>query len=353
MHIPRRLDLRADLERKSVLLLGPRQTGKTALIRNELQPDHVYDLLRADVFQTLASRPSVIREALRPSDRLVVIDEIQKLPSLMDEVHGLIESTATRFVLTGSSARKLRRSHTSLMGGRARTRRLYPFVSAEVEIDIPRALEVGLLPPIWLSPEPWTDLGDYVGTYLKEEIQAEALTRNIEAFSRFLSRAALSNGEMLNFESVARDAQVPARTVREYYQVLIDTNLGYMLEAFQTPARKAVSHARFYFFDNGVVNRLVGRKSVPPGSTEFGVAFETYLCHELHAWREYTRSEEPLTFWRTHDQQEVDFLLGDHTAIEVKGSTLVHEHDASGLRSLAAHHPLRRKVIVRDRKSVV
>ena len=351
MFVSRRLDLAPDLRRKSVLLLGPRQTGKSALITQSLRPDRVYDLLQSDVYGDLAARPSLIRESLRPEDRLVVVDEVQKLPALMDEIHHLIESTPVRFVLTGSSARKLRRTHTSLMGGRARTRKLFPFVADEVgDLDLGRALQFGLLPPIWLSDEPWIDLGDYVGTYLHEEIKAEGFARNIEAFSRFLRRAALSHGELLNFESVARDAQVPARTVREYYDVLSDTHLGYLLEPFRTPARKAVSHARFYFFDNGVVNRLVGRRAMVIGGADEGAAFEAYLCHELQAWRSYTRREEPLTFWRTHEGQEVDFVLGDHTGIEVKLTALANERDARGLHKLGLATTLRRKLLVtRDR----
>jgi predicted AAA+ superfamily ATPase len=349
MHYPRKLDLARDLEKRSVLLLGPRRTGKSALIRHALSPDRTYDLLQADTFQALSARPSLIREALRPQDRLVAIDEIQKLPALMDEVHGLIESTSTHFLLTGSSARKLRRSGTSLMGGRARTRRLFPFVAEEVGLetfDLDRALSTGLLPPIWLSDEPWDDLADYVGTYLQEEIRAEGLARNIEAFSRFVRRAALSHGELLNFESVGRDAQVPARTVREYYDVLTDTYLGHLIEPLRTPARKAVSHGRFYFFDNGVVNRLVGRRSLMPGTPEYGTAFEAYIAHELLAWLSYTRRDEPLNFWRTHDQVEVDFVLGGHTALEVKSSALVTERDAAHLHRLGAVTPLRRKLIV-------
>lgn len=347
MYVPRKLDLRAELEKRSVLLLGPRRTGKSALLREAVVPDRTYDLLRADTFQALAIRPSLIRESLRPEDRVVAVDEIQKLPALMDEIHGLIETTGTRFLLTGSSARKLRRTHTSLMGGRARVRRLFPFVAEEVgDLDLDRALVTGLLPPIWYSDEAWIDLGDYVGSYLQEEVRAEGLARNIEAFSRFLARAARSHGELLNFESVARDAQVPARTVREYYDVLADTLLGHLVEPFKTPARKAVSHARFYFFDNGVANRLVGRRSLAPGTPEQGAAFEAYLCHELMAWRSYTRREEPLTFWRTLDGVEVDFVLGDHTGIEVKLTSLASERDAVGLHKLAGAATLRRKIVV-------
>ena len=186
MYIERIIPIVKELQKSSVLLLGPRRTGKSA------PPHRIYDLLKSDVFLRLSQRPSLIRESLTPNDSLIVIDEIQKLPVLMDEVHVMIEEKGVRFLLTGSSARKLKRTHTSLMAGRARTRLLAPFVSAELPtLDLDRALTYGMLPPVQLSDEPLEELGSYVGTYLREEIQAEALSRNIEGFSRFLARAAL------------------------------------------------------------------------------------------------------------------------------------------------------------------
>lgn len=350
MYVRRIHPVERELERTSILLLGPRQTGKSAFIRNEVTADHVYDLLKSDVYQRLAQRPSLIRESLRPSDGLVVIDEIQKLPNLMDEVHVMIEERGVRFLLTGSSARKLRRAHTSLMAGRARTRRLCPFVSAELEdFDLERAVSYGTLPPVYLSDEPAEQLSSYAGTYLKEEVQAEALSRNIEGFSRFLARAAISSGEVLNFESVAGDAQVPARTVREYYNVLEDTLVGTMLAPLRSQGRrKTISKGKFYFFDLGVVRALRDPRGLhaPLPAVSLGPALEHLVFQELYAYVQYFARDMPLNFWRTYSQHEVDFVLGGEVAIEVKASRNVQGKNLKGIRFLAEEHPLRRQIVV-------
>ncbi len=346
MSLPRRLDL-TDLTRDhSVLLLGPRRTGKSWLLRTTLPADQTYDLLRHDIYAELAARPSLLRERLQPSDRLVVIDEVQKLPVLMDEVHCLMETTATRFVLSGSSARKLRRTHTGLMAGRARTRYLHPLVSAELpDFDLMRALHTGLLPPVWLASDPWEELEGYVGEYLEQEVRAEALVRRIDGFARFLRTAALANAELLNFESIASDAQVPARTVREHYAVLTDTLLGRMVEPRSTN-RKAGGHAKFYFFDTGVVHRLLGVRYLPDDGAAFGKAFETWIAHELAARISYHRLGMDLQFWRDRTGAEVDFVIGDHLAVEVKASRSVADRDLKGLRKLSESVAFRHKIVV-------
>lgn len=350
MYVRRIISLNEDLERRSVLLLGPRRTGKSALIRNEVNADQVWNLLKSDEFQRLSFRPSLIRESLRSTDRLIVIDEIQKLPSLMDEVHLMIEERGVRFLLTGSSARKLRRSYTSLMAGRARVRRLCAFVSAEVDgFDIDRALTFGTLPPVYLSDEPAVDLEGYAGLYLKEEIQAEALSRNIEGFSRFLTRTAMSNGEVLNFESIASDAQVPARTVREYYAVLEDTLVGTMLEPLRSGGRrKTVSKGKFYFFDVGVARALREPHGLPTPlpAADRGPALEHLVFQELNAYKQYFARDVELNFWRTYSKREVDFVLGGEIAIEVKSSAAVQEKHLKGLHALAEDRPLRRRIVV-------
>lgn len=319
-------------------------------MRNEVKADRVYDLLHSGVFQRLSARPSLVREELLPCDRVVVIDEIQKLPALLDEVQAAIEERGVRFLLTGSSARKLRRAHTSLMAGRARTRALHPFVTAELPaVDLDRILLMGMLPPVLLADDPWDELGSYAGQYLQEEIRAEALARNVEAFSRYLHTAALTNATTLNFESVARDAQVPARTVREYYQILVDTRIGFLVPPLETrgsPAsRKAISSSKFYFFDNGVANRIVGRRSLPPGTDEYGRAFETFVGLELLAWCSYRGDGHEVRFYRSRDGIEVDFVVGD-VGIEVKVTTLAHERDARGLLTLGDLLPLRMRLVV-------
>jgi predicted AAA+ superfamily ATPase len=346
--VARILPVEQELARGSVLLLGPRRTGKSFLIRHQLKPDHTYNLLRADTFQQLSARPSLIREALRPKDRLVVIDEIQKLPILMDEVHLMIEETGVRFLLTASSARKLRRTHTSLMAGRARTRHLFPFVSAELkDWQLDRALRFGMLPPVVAAEDPEETISSYVGDYLREEIQAEALARNITHFSRFLHRAALSNGEVINFESIGSDAQVPARTVREYFGLLSDTLLGVMLEPLATQGRrKPIAHGKFYFFDVGVVNALLGSFTSSANHPLLGKRFEHFVFQELRAYLSYKQPKKALSFWRTRSGDEVDFVIDGEVAIEAKATRVVTERDLKGLHALADEVKLRRRIVV-------
>jgi len=355
-YIRRLIPIQETLKTKSVLLLGPRRTGKSAYLKHQLEADRSYDLLKSDVFRELSFRPSLIRERLGERDRVVVIDEIQKLPQLMDEVHSLIEDRGIRFVLTGSSARKLRRTHTSLMAGRARRLELHPFCFGEVsgQFELERVLQYGALPHVFLNPdgaEAWAELMDYSGDYLREEILAEALVRKIDAFSRFLPTAALSNGELLNFEAIAGDAQVPARTIREYYAVLEDTLIGRSLQPKRfkgVKSRKAIATNKFYFFDCGVLNALTERKHLPVDSPEFGNLFETWVFNELQAYGHYRRprDEMHLAFWRSPTGDEVDFLVNDEIAIEVKASRSVSEKHVKGLSALGALMGLKKQLIV-------
>ena len=352
MTLPRHLDLGHDLGRRSVFLLGPRQTGKTTCLGQLFPESPAFNLLRGEVFLRLSREPGRLRAelaAVDPSSGPVIIDEIQKLPSLLDEVHDLIESQGLRFVLAASSPAKLRRGGVNLLGGRARTRSLFPFVSAEVpQWDLMRAINVGGIPSIYYSDEPVEDLRAYCGSYLQLEIQAEGLVRGVERFSRFLTAAALACGEQVVFERLASDAAVPARTVREYFQVLEDTLLGVLVRPF-TPRRlrrKPVSHAKFYLFDVGVANVLAGVTRIEAGSAAFGRALEHLIFCELRAWLGYSRDSSPLTFWRTTDGSEVDFVVGDSVAIEVKATGAVVPRDLTGLRRLAEEVPLRRRILV-------
>jgi uncharacterized protein len=349
MQYKRILNLDTLLAHQSLFLFGPRQTGKTTYLRETYPHARFIDLLDARTFRELSSRPELLRLSLTDNDTLVVIDEIQKLPALLDEVHLLIErDKSRRFILTGSSARKLHHKSTNLLAGRALTARLHPLVSPEVEFqDLDKRLQLGSLPSVLTSPIPHEALAAYVGTYLKEEIQAEAVVRRIELFSRFLEVAALSNGELLNFSQIASDAAVPSRTVQNYYRILEDTLLGYQLLPYRkTPTRKAVVTAKFYFFDVGVAHALMGREQVHPRTTAYGRALEHLIFLELKAYLDYTRNRAALTFWRTHTQQEVDFLVGDTIAIEVKAKEHVADRDLRGLRALAEEIPLSRKIIV-------
>ncbi|MFC1463159.1 ATP-binding protein, partial [Verrucomicrobiota bacterium] len=336
MHIPRLLDLTPVLEQKSCFLFGPRQTGKTQLIKHRLQQYRTYNLLHSDVFARLSHSPRKLREETRPDDKIVIIDEIQKLPVLLDEVHAIIEETGVHFLLTGSSARKLKRTGANLLGGRARTRHLHPFVLAELDsrFDLLHALDVGLIPSIYLSGAPREDLEAYVGQYLKEEVAAEALVRNISAFSRFLAVAACCNGQIINYTNIGNDAQVPMSTVQEYFQILRDTLVGNDLPAWrQTTKRKPFATSKFYFFDIGVARFLQRRQNLQEGAPEYGQAFEAYVHHELRSYLDY-RGKEGLCYWRSTSGFEVDFILMDTTAIEVKGKTNVNSRDLRGLRAL-------------------
>ncbi len=346
-YVRRALDLGALVAKKSHLLLGPRQTGKTALLRRALPEARVYDLLDAGMYLALSHRPSRLAEELGPKDKVVVIDEIQRLPELLNEVHRLIEERGVRFLLTGSSARKLRRGGVNLLGGRARTMHLHPLTCRELgaQFDLRRALTHGLLPSIYFSDNPRADLQAYMGSYLQQEILAEGATRNLPAFSRFLHVAALCNGTIVNFTNVANDAQVARTTIYEYFGILQDTLLLQELPAWRkTRKRKPLVSSKYYFFDVGVATALQGREA-RPGTPEFGASFETYLMHELTSYRDY-KSGEPLSYWRSTSGFEVDFILGDHTAIEVKARENVTPQDLKSLRALAEEKNLKRYLCV-------
>ena len=335
--IPRRLDLRAVVEQKSCFLFGPRQTGKSTLIRQQFADCPVWNLLDQTLFLRLSRNPALIRESLaeRPGTGIAVVDEIQRMPALLNEVHLLIEEHGIRFLLTGSSARRLRRKGVNLLGGRARSRVLHPLLRVELgdRFDLDRALEHGLLPPIFFSESPAEDLAGYAGDYLREEVAAEALVRNIGAFSRFLEVAALAHGELVNFANVANDAQVPASTVREYYEILKDTLLAHEVPAFtDTRRRKAISTSKYYLFDVGVARHLQGRRGLAPGTSEYGMAFESFIGQEIRAWCDHHRHPAP-RYWRSKSQFEVDFVFAD-MAVEVKAKAHVGARDLKGVKAL-------------------
>jgi len=329
-------------------------TGKSFLLHKLYPQAPYYDLLRAETFLKLSMRPQALREEL--VERLsrttvhepVIIDEIQKLPLLLDEVHSLIEDLKLQCILTGSSARKLKRRGTNLLGGRAWTRRLHPLCSAEIgDYNLKRIFQFGSLPSVYESQYPEEDLKAYCGTYLQQEIAVEGAARRIDAFSRFLRTAALYNGEQVNYESWASDAAVPARTIREYFSVLEDTLLGEMLNPWNHGAkRKAVSAGKFYFFDLGVRNTLASIRSVEPGTDAWGRAMEHFVYRELRTYIDYTNDSRELTFWRTRDNREVDFILGDDTAIEVKTVQNPSERHLKNLKDLKAEGKFKHLLLV-------
>ncbi len=352
MYLERQLSLERDLVHRSVFLFGPRQTGKTTLLRRRYSHARWYNLLRGDEFLRLSAEPWRLHEelaGLKPGS-VVVIDEIQRLPSLLNEVHGLIEEQDLRFVLTGSSPVKLTRGGVNLLGGRARMRYLSPLVFPEFDAwDLDRIASIGSLPAIFLAEDPWEDLRSYVGTYLQLEIRAEGLVRGIESFSRFLRVAAIGAGDQTVFEQIASDAQVPARTIREYYGVLEETLLGRMVQPYhpsRTASRKAVSRGKFFFFDVGVVQALIGRRSVTPGTGEFGRAVEQYIFTELETWMRYNRVEGELMYWRTVDAREVDFVVPERYAVGIKAGGSVGRGDLKGLQALREDEPGLKPVLV-------
>lgn len=348
MYIARKLVLDAVLRNKSCFLFGPRQSGKSCLIRSTLPDAQVFDLLKMDTLNRLARNPSYLEEVCVP-ERPVVIDEIQKLPQLLDEVHRLIEEKGLKFLLTGSSARKLRKGGVNLLGGRARMRHLHPFSAAELgeAFDLDRALNHGLLPGIWFSDEPDEDLAGYVGLYLEQEVLQEGATRNLPAFSRFLEVAALTSGEQINYAQIASDAQVPRSTVQEYFKILQETLLARELPVWgRGKSRKTVETSKFYLFDTGVVRKLQGRGRLAAGTGEYGHAFESWILHELTAYADCERREASICYWRTRTNLEVDFVVNDEVAIEAKAAANVKNSELKGLKAIAEEGPFRHRIVV-------
>ncbi len=357
----RSLKIKQLVENKSLLLLGPRQTGKSTLIRSAV-PDALFiDLLEADTFRQLVTYPERIREWIGLKKyRVVVIDEVQKIPVLLDEVHRLIElDKSLRFILTGSSARKLKKVGVNILGGRARRVELNPITTQEFKTTslglpmLPTLLQWGGLPSILTSKTPKEDLKDYVGTYLLEEIQAESWVRSLENFSRFLDSSALVNTEQLNYAAVASDAGIPSKTVQEYFQLLEDTLIGKLLPPFRkTKSRKAMVSPKFYLFDVGVSNAILGRWSLGLKTPEYGKAFEHLVWREISSYISYCNADLSLSYWRAENKFEVDFILqmdGQKEpicAIEAKAKDRISEKDCIGLEAFSEDFPAIRKIIV-------
>jgi uncharacterized protein len=341
--------LELDLPRgKSAFLWGPRKVGKTYWISHTLSGAEIIDLLKTDTLAEYISRPALLRERYQNHKGLIVIDEVQKIPPILDEVHWLIENKGISFLLTGSSARKVRRGHANLLGGRAWRRTMTPLSYMEVtDFNLERIMVSGLLPPHYLSTNPVEDLRSYVADYLKEEIIAEALTRNIPAFNEFLRVAAITSSELINYVNIARETGVSHKVVRTYFDILEDTYLGFRIPPWRkSKNRRMITTEKFYLFDVGVANYLA-RRQPKIGSHEFGKAFEHYILMELKAYQAYRNPDMPVTFWRTSTGREVDFIWGDkELAIEIKGSSRVHEGDIGALQALLEDGPVKKCCIV-------
>lgn len=340
MKYRRILDLRELVKKKSFFLFGPRATGKTCLIREQLAGRaYVVDLLKAEYFLRLSQNPDeliAMVQSKAAAGKIIVIDEVQKIPALLDCVHHLIEQQRCHFLLTGSSARKLKRGQANLLAGRAWSSALFPLCFAEIDdMDLDHYLRFGGLPAVYGSADPEEELDAYVQTYLKEEILAEGLIRKLAPFSRFLKVAALNNSQQINFNSIASDCQVSPSTVREHYTILEDTLLGFVLEPWgYSKKRKAVQTAKFYFFDTGVVHTLAGTRTLDRNSDLYGRSFEHFIAMELRAYLSYRRRREEFGFWRSVQGHEVDFVIGKDTAIEVKAARKVAPSHLDGLKTL-------------------
>ena len=341
---------------ETCFLWGPRQTGKSTLLKMLFPHAVRYDLLLSTEYQRLLREPNLIREECLAAGldgdsqrEPIIIDEIQKLPVLLDEVHWLMENKGLRFILCGSSARKLKRGHGNLLGGRAVRYELHPLVFQEIsDFSLTKALNSGLIPRHYDSANPLRLIQSYVGDYLKEEIVAEALTRNIPAFSRFLEVAALSNGEILNYTNIARECGVSSPTVKDYFQILEDTLIGQQLPAFRKrKKRRLVRSPKFYFFDLAPVIYLSRRGKVVPGAELFGRAFEHFIWMEIVAHSSYSELFYPIAYWRTSSGIEVDFVLGDHEiVIEAKSTEVTSKTHLKGIRRFKEEYATRRSIVV-------
>lgn len=346
----RYLQLNKETE-SSLFLFGARQTGKSTILRKEFPKSVFIDLLDSELRMRFKRRPSLLYEMLKDkeSNTIVVIDEIPEVPELLNEVHRLISEKDIIFVLCGSSARKLKRKGYNTLGGRAYPCYFYPLTSNEItDFDLDRALTYGLLPTHYLAKNPKRLLAAYVDVYLKEEIQEEALARNLTGFHRFLEIAALTNGEIVNYANIASECGVSAQTIKSYFRILEDTLVGYMIPAYtKVMKRRLVQAPRFYFFDVGLTNHLLHRDALLRGTPEYGHAFEHFIIMELIAYIGYNHKEEQLSYWRTHTGVEVDVVIGNaKLAIEIKSADEIAKRHMKGLKSFGDDYPDCRKIIV-------
>lgn len=335
----------------SIFLFGARQTGKSTALRQQFPDTFYIDLLDSNLKNRFTRHPELLYEMLhdKAEGTLVIIDEIPEVPELLNEVHRLISEKQLIFILCGSSARKLKRKGKNTLGGRALPVYFYPFVSAEIpDFNLEKAICYGMVPTHYLSKNPTRQLEAYIQVYLKEEIKEEALVRNLNAFHRFLEVAALTDGEMVNYNNIASDCGVSATTVSSYFDILEDTLVGYRIPAFRkVMKRKLVQAPKFYYFDVGVANYLSHRKELVRGTPEYGHAFEHLVIQELYAWMHYSHSEEKLSYWRTYTGVEVDVVMGDaRVAIEIKSVEEVMPKHLKGLKAFGEEHPNSRKMIV-------
>ena len=359
MSIIKRL-LNIDLPPKqSAFLWGPRKTGKSTYLKMKFPHSLVYDFLKTDLFLEFSKKPSLLREQLlAKSDEAlkhpVILDEVQKVPQIMDEVHWLIENKGIRFILCGSSARKLKRGKANLLGGRAWRYEMFPLVTPELkEINLLRILNQGMIPVHYLQNHHEKHLRAYTQDYMKEEIFDEGLTRNIPAFSRFFDAMGYSHGELTNYSNIARECGVDAKTVKEYYQILSDTCMGTLLEPFKRRQERQVIRRmpKFYLFDVGVAGSITKQPIYEEKGEMFGKAFEHFLLMEMLAHRSYKELNYDIHFWKTKSGLEVDFVLGrGEVAIEIKGTSCVDHKELRPLKAFIEEYAPRKALVVCNEK---
>ena len=346
--IQKLLEIRED----SMFLWGPRQTGKSTLLKQLFPDAPYYDLLKSEVYTLYKMKPSRLRDECMMMDEgeVVIIDEVQKIPELLDEVHWLMVNRGIHFILCGSSARKLKRSGVNLLGGRAIRKTLHPLVSAEIpDFDIDKAVNVGMLPRHYLASSPAKRIQAYVGDYLQQEVIAEALVRNLDSFTRFMEVAAISDGEMVNYTKIASECGVSSKTVKEYFVILQETLIGYMLPAYTKTVKRRVQVApKFYYFDVGITNCLLHRDPLRRGTAEYGHAFEHLIVQEVMAYMDYSEAMKGLSFWHTQNNvYEVDLIVGNaEVAIEIKSSDNVTTSHLKGLKAFGEEHPDCKLIVV-------
>lgn len=340
---------------QSAFLWGPRKTGKSTYLKAKFPNGFVYDFLKTDLFVEFSKRPALLREQLLAKDEEVlrlpiILDEVQKVPQILDEVHWLIENKGLRFVLCGSSARKLKRGQANMLGGRAWRYEMFPFVTPEIgEAELLKILNRGLIPVHFLQDQYQRSLRAYVQDYLKEEFFAEGLVRNVPAFSRFFEAMGYSHGEMTNYANIARDCGVDSKTVREYYQILVDTLLGAMIFPFKKRQSRQVigKTPKFYLFDVGVAGVLTNRHIHEERGELFGKALEHFILMEILAHRSLKELHYGVDYWRTKTGLEVDFVLGrGEVAVEVKGSTRIEKKDMRPLIAFIDEYKPRKTLLV-------
>lgn len=356
--VPRLLKIKLP-SNQSAFLWGPRKTGKTTYLKAAFPGSLFFDLLKTDVVLDFTKRPALLREQLLAKEpetlrAPIILDEVQKVPAILDEVHGLIENHGLRFILCGSSARKLKRGKANLLGGRAWRYEMFPLVSGELkDFDLLRALNRGLIPSHYFQENYQKSLAGYIQDYLKEEVFAEGLARNIPGFARFFDAMGYSHGELLNFSNIGRDAGIDAKTVREYFQILEDTLLGRMVEPFKKrTSRQILTKAtKFYLFDVGVAGAITKRHITEERGETFGRAFEHFILMELAAHASYRELHYDIRYWRTKAGHEVDFILGDgEIALEIKGTSRVDQRELRSLAVFAEEYSPKAAIVVSNER---